>query len=81
MNDNNGNPDDPNERNSRLQKELEQLDTEWVEIEGRKIKPSQCYHVDLDPLHVLFNTNCPDDLKQKVEAILSKFDQEDEGGA
>ena len=53
-------------------RELKELDNELVEIDGTRLKPSQCYHFEADPLHVLFNTNCPDSLKQKVEAILSR---------
>jgi hypothetical protein len=57
----------------KVRAELDELDKSPVEIDGIKLKPSQCYHFNLDPVHVLFNTNCPDTLKQKVEAILSKY--------
>ena len=53
--------------------ELEGLDLETVEVEGKKLKPSQCYHVGVDPTHVLFNTNCPETVKEKVNGILSKY--------
>ncbi len=56
----------------QLTRELEALDEEMVELEGRQLKPSHCYRVNLDPVHVLFNTNCPDSLKEKVEALLTK---------
>jgi len=56
----------------RIKSELSQLDREMVEADGVQLKPSQCYHFGIDPLHVLFNTNCPDELKQKVQDIISR---------
>ena len=56
----------------RIKSELSQLDLEMVEADGVQLKPSQCYHFGIDPLHVLFNTNCPDELKQKVQDIISR---------
>jgi hypothetical protein len=58
---------------NQVQAELEQLDRDMVLVDGKKLKPSQCYHFDTDPAHVLFNTNCPEDLRHKVQAILSKY--------
>jgi hypothetical protein len=65
----------------KVRAELNELDNELVEIEGGPLKPSQCYRVGINPLHVLFNTNCPDSLKKRVEAILSKYISPDESGA
>lgn len=62
----------------QLKLELNALDNDPVEIDGSRIKPSQCYRFEVDPVHVMFNTNCPDSLKQKVEAILSKHLKPDE---
>lgn len=56
-----------------LLSELEALDNETVEVDGKEMKPSQCYHIGLDPTHVLFNTNCPEELKKKVNQILAKY--------
>jgi len=56
-----------------LRKELEDLDKEMVDIDGNKMKPSQCYWFGTDPVHMLFNTNCPDSLKQRLNQILSKY--------
>lgn len=56
----------------RIKAELSELDREMVKADGILLKPSQCYHFGADPLHVLFNTNCPDDLKQKVQDIISR---------
>ena len=59
--------------NANLLAALVELDRELVEIDGISIKPSQCYHLAADPPHVLFNTNCPDSLKEKVQAILAQY--------
>ncbi len=56
----------------QLEKELSELDNEPVQVDGTTLKPSQCYHFETDPVHMLFNTNCPDSVKEKVQAILSK---------
>jgi hypothetical protein len=56
----------------RIKAELSELDREMVTADGILLKPSQCYHFGSDPLHVLFNTNCPDELKQKVQDIISR---------
>jgi hypothetical protein len=56
----------------RIKSALSELDSETVNADGISLKPSQCYHFSLDPLHVLFNTNCPDELKQKVQDIISR---------
>lgn len=57
----------------KIRTELNELDQSPVQIDGMTIKPSQCYRFSVDPMHVLFNTNCPDTLRKKVEAILSKY--------
>ena len=57
----------------KVKAELDELDRELIEVDGNRLKPSQCYHFDVSPVHVLFNTNCPDSLKEKVRAILSKY--------
>jgi hypothetical protein len=63
----------PPEILEKLKEELGELDRYHVNIGRKKLKPSQCYRFDTDPAHILFNTNCPDDLKLKVEAIFSKY--------
>lgn len=62
----------------KLQEEFNELDRTMISIDGSWLKPSQCYHFGDDPVHVLFNTNCPDDLKQRIEGILSKYISSDE---
>jgi len=62
----------------KIQEELRKLDAEPILIDGIQLKPSQCYHFDTNPAHVLFNTNCPDSLKERIEAILEKYTNQDE---
>ena len=64
-----------------IRAELSLLDNDLVEVDGNQLKPSQCYRFELDPLHVLFNTNCPDHLREKVESILFKYVSADEDRA
>jgi hypothetical protein len=63
----------------KVKAELGELDRSLVEIDGIKLKPSQCYRFDVDPAHVLFNTNCPDELRKQVQSILSKYINRHEG--
>lgn len=63
--------------NSLIQQELDQLDATPVMLGNKWVKPSQCYHLSTNPAHVLYNTNCPEDLKVKVAAILSKYENND----
>jgi hypothetical protein len=61
---------------NKVKAELGELDRYFVEIDGKKFKPSQCYRFDPDPVHVLYNTNCPDGLRKKIEAIISRYSVE-----
>ena len=47
----------------QLKSALLDLDRELIDIDGIKLKPSQCYRLETDPAHVFFNTNCPQALK------------------
>lgn len=58
---------------SRMQAELKKLDQEMVEVEGNSLKPSQCYRVTTYPVRILFNTNCPDSLRAKINSILDRY--------
>jgi len=53
--------------------ELEALDQDLIDVGGKSLKPSQCYHVGVDPTHVLFNSNCPESLKEKINAIMTRY--------
>jgi hypothetical protein len=57
----------------QFQEELEALDRETIEVDGKQLKPSQCYHIGIDPTHILFNTNCPATLKDRINAILERY--------
>ena len=66
---------------NKIQAELNELDRELVTLDGKILKPSQCYRFSADPMHVLFNTNCPDSLKERVNAIIAKYSPPDESRA
>ncbi|MEO7982600.1 MAG: hypothetical protein ABI688_00835 [Bacteroidota bacterium] len=56
----------------KLVTELSDLDRNLIYVEGNMVKPSQCFRYETDPLHFMFNTNCPEELKQQVQAIFKK---------
>jgi len=66
---------------AKVQAELEQLDQEMVYVDGSLLRPSQCYRYEVSPPHLLFNTNCPESLKRKVNDILAKYLDPDESSA
>ena len=66
------------EGSEMLQQALDKLDEQQVLLDGHLVKPSTCYRLSLEPPHVLYNTNCPMDLMEKVEAILSQYNRTDE---
>jgi hypothetical protein len=57
----------------QLRDDLDELNREWMNIEGSNLSAVQCYHLETNPPHFLFNTNCPDTLRQKLEFILHKY--------
>jgi hypothetical protein len=56
-----------------LWQELELLEKNPVLLDGKLIKPSGCYRLTGNPPKLIYNTNCPDELKKKVDEILLKF--------
>ena len=58
---------------NQIHKELEIINQEWVDVRGSKLKAGNCYRFEVDPPHVLFNENCPEDLQTRVRNILSKY--------
>ncbi|HEV7783612.1 MAG TPA: hypothetical protein VGO58_20210 [Chitinophagaceae bacterium] len=56
----------------KLVTELSDLDPQLIYVDGKMVKPSQCFRYETDPLHFMFNTNCPDELKKQVEEIFKK---------
>jgi hypothetical protein len=64
-----------------IRSELAVLDKDMIKVDGSTLRPSQCFRVEFDPVHVLFNTNCPDALREKVQSILDKYIPADEGRA
>lgn len=65
----------------RIKQELSALDAEDVDVEGVMLKPSDCYRFDVSPNHVLFNTNCPEELKKKVQQIINKYAADESGSS
>lgn len=61
-----------------IAEELEKLDEHLILLEGRQVKPSQCFRLSGNPPQVLYNTNCPEDLKVKVEKILARYRNREE---
>ena len=57
----------------KLRTDLADLDREWIEVKGRRMKPSQCYRLGTDPVHILYNSNCPEVLKKRIETLLKKY--------
>jgi hypothetical protein len=56
-----------------IQQELDGLEKKLVLLDGKLVKPGQCYHFSCTPPHILYKTNCPEELMEKIEAILSKY--------
>jgi hypothetical protein len=57
----------------QLRSDLDDLNREWRDLENTELSASQCYHFETDPPHFLFNTNCPDGLRNKLNELLNKY--------
>ena len=66
--------------NDKIIEELRELDKDPIQLEGGiAMKPSQCYSFSFYPKpHFLFNTNCSDELKNKLNSIFKKYYKENE---
>jgi hypothetical protein len=64
---------------AKLNEELGELDKEMIQVNGRWVHPSNCYRVSENLPQILFNTDCPDELKKRVQDILNKYGMSDEG--
>lgn len=58
---------------SLIKEELKKLDESNVVVDGKNIKPCNCYYFDSNPLHVLYNINCPESLKREIERIIKTY--------
>jgi hypothetical protein len=65
----------------QLRDDLDNLNREWMDIEGSELSANQCYHLETNPPHFLFNTNCPETLQQKLNGILHKYFPKHENGS
>ena len=63
----------PPEAFDKVKAELDEIEKTLIDIDGLPVKPSKCYYFGNNPAHILFNTNCPDQLKERVEGILLKY--------
>lgn len=61
------------QRIDQLRDDLDTINREWRDIKASNLSASQCYHFETDPPHFLFNLNCPDALKKKLNEILYKY--------
>ena len=57
----------------QLRLELQALDMDKVEANGITLRPSQCYRLVDNSLRVMYNINCPETLRYKIESILSRY--------
>ncbi len=57
----------------QLRTDLDEINRKWRDMENSELSASQCYHFETDPPHFLFNLNCPDDLKSKLNELLNKY--------
>jgi hypothetical protein len=64
----------------QLREDLDILNREWMDIHGSKLSANQCYHLETNPPHFLFNLNCPEALQQKLNGILDKYFPKNENG-
>jgi hypothetical protein len=53
--------------------ELAAFDSEVIDIDGTHFKPSECYVVSTDPVRVSFHEHCPLLLRERIEAVISRF--------
>ena len=60
-----------------FEEELNLIEQAVVEVDGVQLKPSQCYHVELDHPHILFNENCPASLRERIEELLQRYTLDD----
>ena len=60
------------EYNHSILKALQKLDKDTVMLDGKLVKPSTCYRLAGNPPAVIYNTNCPEDLMEKIESILQE---------
>jgi hypothetical protein len=65
----------------KIKNELARLDEMEMMLDGKPVKPSSCYYFGSSPVHVLYNINCPDQLKHTIENIIQRYLSQDEGSS
>ena len=63
----------PDKEFDKIKAELAEIDESYVEVDGKQLKSSGCYYFGANPAHILYNTNCPDTLKKKINQIILKY--------
>jgi hypothetical protein len=58
---------------ANIKAELDELDNYRIDVHGKRFIASQCYRFFVNPVVVLFNSNCPESIKQKVQSIVSRY--------
>ena len=51
---------------------MDKLSQATIDVNGIKLEACNCYHYSLNPVHVLFNDNCPESLKQHIKQIFEE---------
>lgn len=59
----------------RLLEALAELDYAVVEVNGESKKPSDFYSLHPEPPYVEFSPDCPDALKEKIDAMVRMKDE------
>ncbi len=55
-----------------IKQAMDELDNGNVVVNGMELAACKCYHYSLNPVHVLFNDNCPESLKQRIKEIFER---------
>ena len=56
-----------------LKAAMDALGNRTVLIDGTEMPACKCYYFSLNPLHVLFNDNCPELLKESIRSIFNHY--------
>jgi len=59
-----------------IKQAMDELGRQTVLADGTPIEACQCYYFSLNPLHVLFNDNCPEVLKENIRSIFRYYEIE-----
>ena len=63
----------PPQHLNTLKKAIDSVNNSSILVEGVQTSPQACYHIETDPVNVLFNLNCPDILRTAIGGIIEKY--------